>query len=197
MHVETSPDHNHKSAISSNLWLWGGAIVLAIILGGAWILFSRTTTLSGGSGAEAGSLEPAPIAGHPAPPFELQGLYGESINLADYRGQPVIINFWATWCGPCRAEMPDLQEVSVDHADELVIIGVNNTASDNHALVAEFVDEFALTFPIALDPEGTVVEDYQVIGLPMTIFVDRDGVIQEVFTGPVNKAYIESKLPEL
>ena len=108
-----------------------------------------------------------------------------------------MVNFWATWCGPCRAEMPEFQRAAVDNADDLVVIGINNTANDTPELVGDFVQELGLTFPIVLDETGQVAETYRVLGLPMTVFVDRNGIVNEVFTGPINKAYIEAKIPEL
>jgi peroxiredoxin len=93
--------------------------------------------------------------------------------------------------------MPEFQEVATDNADDLVIIGVNNTTSDTAELVDDFVEELDITFIILLDEAGETTETYRVLGLPTTIFIDRDGVVNEVFTGPINKAYIESKIPEL
>ena len=191
------PDNQQKEAMTKNLWVWSIAIILVIVLGGGWILFSRTTTTGQQSGSDGVILEPAPVAGHPAPNFELQSLDGEVISLAEFKGKPVLVNFWATWCGPCRAEMPEFQEAAVDNADDLVVIGVNNTAADTPELVADFVDELGITFLILLDEDGAIAQTYQVRGLPMTVFIDRDGMVNEVFTGPINKAYIESKIPEL
>jgi len=178
-------------------WLWSTVVGLLLIFGGIWQTWTRTSVSNLLSQAEAGTLEPAPIAGHPAPDFELKSLAGETIRLSDFKGRPVILNFWATWCGPCRAEFPELQQVAVENGDKLVIIGVNHTSGDTPALVPDFVEEFGITFPIVLDEAGEVVKTYRVLGLPTTVFINRNGIIQELFTGPVNKAYIESKLPEL
>jgi peroxiredoxin len=172
-------------------------IVAVVVLGSVWILFSRTISGSGSANNDNVILEAAPVAGHPAPNFELQNLDGQVISLTEFRGKPVVLNFWATWCGPCRAEMPEFQEVATDNADDLVIIGVNNTTSDTAELVDDFVEELDITFIILLDEAGETTETYRVLGLPTTIFIDRDGVVNEVFTGPINKAYIESKIPEL
>lgn len=197
MQTNHFPEKIQDESILRKLWFWGIAIVLALVIGGVWILFSRTISSEAVSGPDGVILEPAPIVGHPAPNFELKTLDGQVINLSDYKGRPVLINFWATWCGPCRAEMPDFQAAATDNADKIVVIGVNNTVTDAPDMVADFVDELGVTFLIVLDEEGHTTDAYRVLGLPMTVFVDSDGIINEVFTGPINKAYIESKIPEL
>ncbi len=197
MSSETNLDNHPESTLLKNRWVWVAIIGVVILLGGAWIIFSQTLKANAVTGAEAITLEPAPIAGHPAPDFELKTLEGEVLRLSDFRGKPVIVNFWATWCGPCRAEFPDFQEASVDNADTLMIIGVNNTAADQVGLVGDFITEMGATFPIVLDESGETVKTYRILGLPTTVFVDADGVVNEVFTGPISKAYIESKIPEL
>ena len=179
-------------------WFWVAVIALVLVLGGGWIIFSRN--LIGDSMAAGGNtaaLDPAPVTGHPAPDFELASPTGETIHLSDFKGTPVIVNFWATWCGPCRAEFPEFLRAAVDNADKLVIIGINNTVVDQANLVPGFLQEFGITFPIVLDKDGETAKTYRIIGLPTTIFIDSNGVINEVFTGPLNKAYIESKISEL
>lgn len=197
MNADVTNETRSDPKILKSRGFWGLVILLALVLGGAWIFYSQAVTSGGVTGGDAATLAPAPVAGHPAPNFELKTLKGETLKLSDFQGKPVVVNFWATWCGPCRAEFPDFQEASVENADDLVIIGVNSTASDQVEWVEDFVAEMGATFPIVLDEEGQVSETYQIRGLPTTIFVDRDGIVNEVFTGPVNKAYIESKLPEL
>jgi peroxiredoxin len=198
MDRHTPLEQTYEESFVIRRWLWSTLVGLVLIVGGIWLVMSRTP-IGGGSAAnsDAVSSEPAAVAGHPAPDFELKNLAGESIRLSDYQGTPVIVNFWATWCPPCRAEFPDFQKVSVEQGDKLVIIGVNYTASDSPELVPGFVDEFGITFPIVLDETGETVKTYRVVGLPTTVFIDRNGIIQEVFTGPINKAYIEGKLAEL
>lgn len=189
--------HQPNLPILQTRWFWIGLIGLVVVLGGSWIVFSQTIRSSNITANKAIELEPAPIAGHPAPDFELKTLEGETLRLSDYKGTPVILNFWATWCAPCRAEFPDFQQTSVDNAGRLVIIGINNTAADQRDLVDDFVQEMGATFPIVLDEKGEMIKVYQVLGLPTSVFIDRNGLVNEVFTGPINQAYIESKLPEL
>ena len=183
--------------IYTRQWFWTTTIVLAIILGGGWIIYSRVMIGGSTAGEGVANLEPAPVAGHPAPDFELVSPDGEVIRLSDYKGTPVIVNFWATWCAPCRAEFPEFQQAAVDNADQLVIIGINHTTSDQRDLVPGFIEEFGITFPIVLDEDGSTVEAYRILGLPTTVFIDSRGVVNELFTGPLNKAYIESKITEL
>ncbi len=183
-----------EGGIFRSPWFWVAIIGLVLLLGVGWIAYSRGTTVVEGG---AINLEPAPIAGYPAPDFELVNLEGETVRLSDFKGKPVILNFWATWCGPCRAEFPEFQAAAVDNADRLVIIGVNNTYADNPEAVPEFVQEMGVTFPIVLDKDQQVINAYNVLGLPTTVFVDSQGLVNEVFTGPLNKAYIESKIQAL
>jgi len=197
MSADATRNRQNDPEIFKTRWFWGLVVLLAIGLGGAWILYSQAVTTGGVTGGDAAALAPAPVAGHPAPDFELETLAGETIRLSDFAGKPVLVNFWATWCAPCRAEFPDFQEASIDNADKLVIIGINNTAADQPELVDDFVAEMGATFPIVLDQDGKVSDTYQIRGLPTSIFIDRDGIVQEVFTGPINKAYIEAMLNEL
>jgi len=125
--------------------------------------------------------------GQPAPDFVLQDLHGNLIALSDFRGKTVVLNFWATWCPPCRAEMPDLQGVHEQRLpqDDLVVLAVDLLFEDSVGAVTDFLDEFALTFPVVLAAEGSVLQRYGVRGLPATFFIDRDGVLRAQNLGPV------------
>lgn len=132
-----------------------------------------------------------------APDFELQSLSGEKIRLSDYRGKKVFLNFWASWCGPCKVEMPYMENYYKKHKDleNVEMIAVNMTKSElNTKKVQEFVDAYGLTFPVLLDSKGDIERTYKVIGLPTTYFIDEDGIIVHGFAGAVRNAYEVEKL---
>lgn len=167
---------------------WQGLFAAALLLGGLWVWASRSDG--------ALDIPPAPRPNAPAPAFTVTTLAGEEIALADLHGQAVVLNLWAMWCPPCRAEMPDFERVWQRYADEdVVFLAVNQgeTAADIAAFQAE-IDE-TMTFPIALDPDFSVSDLYEVDSFPTTFFIDKRGVIREVVvSGPLSEAEIESKL---
>jgi peroxiredoxin len=176
---------------------WRSLIIgLILILGGAWFIGSRLFLDRNSAGQIAG-VAPVALVGEPAPDFTLKNLAGETVRLSDFKGQPVLLNFWATWCAPCRKEFPELQATWEKKRGSLVVIGVNYTSADTPDLVPGFVEEMGITFPVVLDETGQTSETYRILGMPTSIFIDRTGVVREVFTGPLDQAYIEAKLSEL
>ena len=118
-----------------------------------------------------------------APDFLLESLRADEMRLSDFRGQPVVLNFWATWCGPCREEIPQLVAAYDQYrAEGLVVIGLN--LQEGKSIVQPYADDFGMEFPILIDRDGEVGEKYRILGLPQTYFIDRDGVIQSTFIGP-------------
>jgi peroxiredoxin len=116
--------------------------------------------------------------GEPVPDFRLDTPDGAELRLSDFRGQAVVLNFWATWCAPCRAEMPDLQALHDEHAatGDLTVVAIDLQESGDS--VTSFAEELELTFPLALDRSGDVAERYGLIGLPGTFFIDVDGILR-------------------
>ena len=136
---------------------------------------------------------PLPVGGVLAQDFTLKTLDGDEVSLSQFRGRPVLINFWASWCPPCRLEMPDLVRAYEAHkTEEFVILGINLTFQDSLPDVQAFVEEFNMTFPVLLDETGEVTLNlYQLRGLPMSIFVDRDGLIARMHTGAMTGEQID------
>jgi len=128
--------------------------------------------------------EPAVALGRYAPDFALSDLGGQSISLSQWRGQIVLVNFWASWCQPCREEMPLLQATYEAYAqDGLMVMGVN--MGERAQRVAGFAEDLGLTFPILVDETTTVGTLYRVRGAPTTYFIDREGVIRQRYVGPL------------
>ena len=164
------------------------AILTVLILGSAWIWLSRMTE------TQASVERPAiPVPGHPAPDFTLETLDGQTLQLSDLQGQAVVLNFWASWCPPCRAEMPELEQAYLENKDSgLVVLGVNQ--GEQQAVANDFIQRFALTFPVVLDQELVASRHYKVNSLPTTFFIDRNGIIRDQVTGQVNTALLNEKL---
>ncbi len=136
---------------------------------------------------------PPPALGKPAPDFEVPLLSGGTFRLSEHRGQVVWINLWATWCPPCRVEMPDIEAVWRDETrGDLVVIAVDY--AENQSTVTEFVDRLDLTFPIGMDPTGRVALQYRLAGFPSHFMVDRDGVVRVIRVGLMSEATMRQEL---
>lgn len=125
--------------------------------------------------------------GEVAPDFELETLSGEKAKLSDFRGKKVFLNFWASWCGPCKEEMPDMQTFYDQYQDEVEIVAVNLTGKENNEDDAiEFVEAYQYTYPILLDRELKAGTLYSVVAIPTTYFINSEGVVAaQRKTGPM------------
>jgi len=144
---------------------------------------AKTKDMIGGS---EGGLE----KGDRAYPFELKTLDGENVKLSDYQGKKVILNFWATWCPPCQAEMPHMQNFYETKAEEMnvEILAVNLTKADKGIeKVKSFVTDYGLTFPIPMDEKGVLGSKYQAFAIPTTYIIDTKGNIQNKIVGPMDE----------
>jgi peroxiredoxin len=170
-------------------------LVIAAIAAAIWWLGYRSdgaTTSS--SGEQYGPVDlPAALVpagaeiqakeGALAPDFLLETLEGDDLRMSSFRGRPVVVNFWATWCTSCREEIPQLAAAYDRFSDDaLVIIGVD--LQESVAAVRRFADEFGMQFPVVIDKDGRVADRYRLLGVPTTYFIDRDGLVRSVFTGP-------------
>lgn len=133
--------------------------------------------------------------GKTAPNFELQDLSGKNVKLSDFRGKNVVLNFWASWCSPCREEMPEFQRIYSENQGELVVVGVNLQESKENA--ESFVKKLGITFPILLDPNAQVKDMYNVFTQPVTYFIESDGKIVEKKFGPLTSEEINEKIKKM
>ncbi|MBU9722604.1 redoxin domain-containing protein [Bacillus alkalicola] len=132
-----------------------------------------------------------------APDFELATLDGETAKLSDYRGQKIMLNFWATWCPPCRAEMPDMQRVYEEH-DDAMILAVNLTETETGvAQVESFAEDFGLTFPILLDEHVEVAGTFGIQPVPTSFMINTKGRIDSIAIGPMNEDMIIQRFNEM
>lgn len=166
--------------------------LLILIAGAAWVVLSAETD------ASLTNELSAPLAGFPAPDFTLKTPAGETITLSSLRGQTVMINFWATWCPPCRAEMPAIEKMYNEYKDQgFIVLAVNNTFQDDPLAVTPFAAEYNLTFPILLDETAEVSRAYQLRSLPSSYFINRYGIItQVVIGGPMSETLLRTRIEE-
>ncbi|MFZ9857302.1 MAG: TlpA family protein disulfide reductase [Roseiflexaceae bacterium] len=129
----------------------------------------------------------------PAPAFTWRDAQGATRSLADYRGQRVILNMWATWCEPCRSEMPDLDRVH--GTNDVVVIGINK--GQNIDVIPPFIDEIGVSFPLISDPDGDVSLAYGARNLPTSVFVDREGVVRIISIGILSAEALQLQLERL
>ena len=127
--------------------------------------------------------ETAPTLGYLAPDFTLQDLNGQSVSLSSFRGKPVLLNFWATWCPPCRKEMPELQEFHRRYGDQVVLVGVN--WGEGTSTVKRFLDQLGVSYPNLIDERGTAFVLYRLTGIPESYFIDPEGYLRGAWIGPL------------
>lgn len=174
---------------------WHRLVAVVLMLGLVWTLLSRVSPAATTGGAPP----PSAREGFSAPDFTLDLLGGGQVTLSNLRGKVVMVNLWASWCPPCRAEMPAIETMYQAYKDKgLEVLAINTTYQDGEAEAAAFAQNYGLTFPIPLDRTGAVSNRYLLRALPSTFFVDRQGVIRSVVIGgPMSAAVIQSKVEEL
>lgn len=167
---------------------------LVLVLGLVWIGISASLP-----GTAKNSRIPAPQAGFLAPDFTLTSLEGTEITLSDLQGKAVLVNVWASWCSPCREEMPAMQRIYEEYEEKgFTILAVNAASQDNRTNAEAFVEEFGLSFPILFDTDGDVYDRYQISALPSSFFILPDGSIQGVvFGGPMAEALLQTRVETL
>jgi thiol-disulfide isomerase/thioredoxin len=191
---------------------------LVVIVGGAMAILFLAGALGsqgGGEGIEDAvvldpprrpgqeDLDVLPREGSLAPDFEISDFDGARHRLSDFRGKPAYVNFWATWCGPCREELPEMQELLDRHEDDLAIITVNRREPLDQAKdffnndIEKLNGEPGVSFTVnGMDPDDTLYDEYRGLGMPVSVFVDADGKVVKVFNGRISLEIMEEAVAE-
>ena len=182
-----APSQPQAPAQKTRVWSIAAFVIILAIVGGAAYWFWGNT-----SGSAAGG----PAIGQPAIDFELKDLKGQTVSLSSLKGKAVMINFWASWCPPCREEMPDIENAYKDYKDQgLVVLAVN--IQEDNGTASDFVQKLGLTFPVVLDTAGNVSEKYHVYSLPTSYFIDRDGIVRDLNIGRMDRKTIDAKVKKI
>ncbi len=135
------------------------------------------------------------------PDFELATLTGETVTLSELKGKKVMLNFWASWCGPCKAEMPHMEQYykKQKESDGVEVIAVNLTKAERKGLeaVEQFVEAYGLTFPIPLDEDGKLMQTYEVITIPTTYLIGTDGAVAQMIRGPMDEETMKDLMDQI
>jgi peroxiredoxin len=174
--------------------LGAGFILLSLVL--LFSIGSRAgTKTSNSAAARENYVVPVPV-NYPAPVLELENLNGELESLEDFQGQVVLVNNWATWCPPCKAEMPTLAGYFNDHVDEgFMVIAIE--AGDPRDQVLQVAEEFDLPFKVWLDPSSKALNAFKNGNLPSSYVLDRDGMIRYAWTGEINREMLDKYITPL
>ena len=184
-----------QQAKTGALFLIGSGLVLISLVVFLTILKPALVSQSSTSGGNEYSVVPGEV-NYPAPKLTLASLTGENMSLSKFQGQVVLVNNWATWCPPCKAEMPSLQSYFEDHApDGFTIIGIESGETAEE--VSQFVDSYGLTFQIWLDPNGKALLVFHNNNLPSSYVVDRQGTVRLAWTGPISLKMLEEYVTPL
>lgn len=179
-----------------------GLILLAAILLAAWVVYdnieARQAEIEAGrQQLTAGEAQVGIKRGNAAPDFELTDLDGNPVRLSDYAGKKVVLNFWATWCPPCRAEMPHMEKI-YKKGEDTVVLAVNLTHTEESSGDAQaFAQEYQLSFPVVLDQDGSVSGRYRIVAYPTSYIIDSQGIIRDIYQGAINDETMSKALSRI
>ncbi|BBI31632.1 TlpA family protein disulfide reductase [Cohnella abietis] len=144
-----------------------------------------------------GEIPERPEIGYTAPSFSLADIDGKIYDLKKLRGKPIILNFWASWCGPCKDEAPSFVKLNKEYGDRLQIIAINLTATDSVKSAQQFAQEYGFTFPVVFDTDGEVAARYEIRPIPSTIFIDSQGIITDGVLGALTWDDLQARASNL
>ncbi len=178
----------------SRRWLYiniavAGLLIIVAGIGLVWASQQPSSTTS----IPQPTVQPS---GQAAPNFTLTTLDGETVNLSDFRGKVVLVNFWASWCPPCVAELPTIHQFYQSHqTDGFVVLAVN--AQEDRGTVSGFINQHGYTFPVLLDPDSVAADEYGIRALPTSFIVDKNGEIRYVHRGEIDTATLKKVVEPL
>ncbi|MGZ7439999.1 TlpA family protein disulfide reductase [Paenibacillus sp. TH7-28] len=192
-----------------NRWILSGVLVVLLVL----VLLDRGTqegwrSIFKGAGSEtvagkdgqsltAMAAAGAPKPGTPSPAFSLTGLDGKRYDVGGQRDKPLLLNFWASWCDPCKEEAPELVKLADKYKDSLDVYGVNVTFYDKLDDAKAFVKNYGYTFPVLLDEKEKVYSQFNGVAFPTNVLIDENGIIQDVILGVISPEELEAKIKKL
>jgi len=189
---------NLKSPYSLNnkfLIFWMFLIGLGLFLIGIAIIYSQSHYSENNSSPSVNTTIPVPV-NYPAPEINLTDLFSKNVALKDYQGEIVLVNNWATWCPPCKAEMPTLETYYQDHVEDgFIIIAIESGESLEE--VSDFVEDFSISFPVWIDRDGIALDAFGNWNLPSSYVVDRTGMIRLTWTGEISMAMLDKYITPL
>jgi cytochrome c biogenesis protein CcmG, thiol:disulfide interchange protein DsbE len=183
----------------SNLTIW--VLILGMVLFAAYSLYNRSQGLDAGSsntskvGANAGAI------GQLAPEIVLRDLQGQTLKLSDYRGKVVVLNFWASWCPPCKAEMPDIDqmaaELGVDQFGILLAVNMTDGSRETESKARQYIIDNRFSMRVLLDKGGKAADAYSISSIPTTFIIDKEGRIYTYMVGSTTKETLRSYINQL
>ncbi|MCM3699832.1 TlpA disulfide reductase family protein [Paenibacillus macerans] len=192
-----------------NRWILSGVLVVLLVL----VLLDRGTqegwrSIFKGAGSEAAAGKDgqsltamaaagAPKPGTPSPSFSLTGLDGKRYDVGGKRDKPLLLNFWASWCDPCKEEAPELVKLADKYKDSLDVYGINVTFYDKLDDAKAFVKNYGYTFPVLLDEKEKVYSQFNGVAFPTNVLIDENGIIQDVILGVISPEELEEKIKKL
>jgi len=167
------------------------AACVVLILGYFYVNGNQVSLVS------SNSEEAQPKPGYAAPAFELPALDEQNYAVGGTQDKLLMVNFWASWCGPCELEAPDLVALYDKYGDKMELYGVNATSYDKERQARQFVDDFELRFPILMDREGIATKLYKISTFPTTLLIDHNGVVKERVVGVITREQWEERIDKL